>query len=87
MEQPVVFAEVVVAPVTVALVQGYKLMGLADRLAFPASLVTALTLTAGVRYASGYVFDGPNMVGAALVGLLYGLGASGLYSGVRAMTA
>ncbi len=71
-------------PLVVGIVQGIKQAGLPDRVNFPVSLATGVLLAE----LTGLALPDPSWAGAgrdALTGLVAGLAASGLYSGVQSI--
>lgn len=65
----------VLSPIVLALVSGIKSVGMESRWAFPLSLVLGIT--------AGVFFGGATIALNVLLGIIIGLSASGLYSGVK----
>lgn len=76
-----IFAGIALVPVIVGLVEVFKRTGLPDQYAPIASLILGL-LVAGLVALSAGTFTAATI----LTGIAYGLSASGLYSGVKAVT-
>jgi hypothetical protein len=75
----------VMAPITLALTEGIKRSGLPDHYAFPVSMAVGLTLVAGFSLLLAPALTRQAVAVALMGGLLSGLAASGLYSGVRSL--
>lgn len=72
---------IAIVPLLVGIVQVFKMAGLPDRFAPIASLLLGLFIAVLIS------FDGGEFgATTVLTGLAYGLSASGLYSGYRAVT-
>lgn len=77
-----VVSAVVIAPVTVGVVEAVKQTGyLSSRFAALVSIITATIITVVYFSSQGQPIDGA----AILTGIVYGLAASGLYSGTQAL--
>ena len=74
------YAGVVAIPFVTGLVEGAKRIGLPVAWAFPLSLALGLALSVGYAWAGGAV-TGKAWMDAVVLGLGFGLAASGLYSG------
>lgn len=73
---------IAITPLTVGVVQAIKETGyLEGRFASLVSIVVAVALTVIAAFTLGSGFDND----AILLGVMYGLAASGLYSGVQAI--
>jgi hypothetical protein len=71
-------------PVITALVEAVKAAGLPSRFAPIASIFTGVVFSALSSWATLPVYDAKAAVLGAVIGVVTGLAASGLYSGVKA---
>lgn len=77
MPDVLVFGEAAIVPATIAVTEAFKKFGIPSQIAMLVAVVVAILFTFGVRQTVS--------VEVAMDGILYGLTASGLYSGTKAL--
>ncbi len=77
------YAGIAAIPLVTGLVEGAKRFGLDAKWAFPLSLALGLMLSLGYAWAGGAA-TGKAWMDSVVLGLGFGLAASGLYSGGKA---
>ena len=77
MPEVLVFGETAIVPATIAVVELLKRFGVPSHIGMVVAVLIAILFTFGARQAVS--------VDAAMSGILYGLGAAGLYSGTKAL--